>query len=128
MQGSVQALVQKKRSGLDRLDRRLLSRHPRAVVASARGKLGALDVRLKSAVRAQLARCRTSLGDRAGTLQALSPLSVLARGYAIATGAGGRALRDARETCEGEEIGVRLRAGRLVARVQSIEPPGDEDV
>jgi exodeoxyribonuclease VII large subunit len=127
MQGSVQALAQRKRSELDRLDRRLLARHPKAVVASARGRLGALDVRLTSAVRARLARHRTLLGDRAGTLQALSPLSVLARGYAIATRADGRALRDAREACAGEEIGLRLRAGRLVARVQSVEPPGDED-
>jgi exodeoxyribonuclease VII large subunit len=127
MHGCLQTLARRRRSELERLERRLLARHPRAVVASARGRLGALDERLKAAVRARLARYRNRLSDRAGTLQALSPLSVLARGYAIATRPDGHALRDARETCEGEVIGVRLRAGRLLARVQSIEPPRGED-
>jgi exodeoxyribonuclease VII large subunit len=128
LQTRTRATLQSARAKLDRLDRRLLARHPRVVLVGARGKLEALQGRLGSAVRARLAGQRALLGDRAGRLDAMSPLSVLARGYAIATLANGRALRDASEARIGEEVGLRLRKGRLLtrieARVDSDDPSG----
>jgi exodeoxyribonuclease VII large subunit len=53
-------------------------------------------------------------------LTALSPLTVLARGYAIVTGDGGRVLTHAQSVRLDEPIRVRLHQGVLHARV--VEP------
>jgi exodeoxyribonuclease VII large subunit len=120
LQGCVRTGLQRRRTQLDRLDRRLLMRHPRVVLVGGRGRLDNLQGRLLASMRARLVRSRSQLGDEAGRLQALSPLSVLQRGYAIATHGDGRALRDASETRVGDAIGVRLRSGRLLARVERV--------
>jgi exodeoxyribonuclease VII large subunit len=56
----------------------------------------------------------------------MSPVAVLARGYAIATRDDGRALRRAAEVATGEAIGVRLHQGSLRARVERVDPGTDE--
>jgi exodeoxyribonuclease VII large subunit len=56
----------------------------------------------------------------AGRLDALSPLRVLERGYAIAFGPDGRALRHAQQVRVGDAIRARLHEGELVARVESV--------
>jgi exodeoxyribonuclease VII large subunit len=57
----------------------------------------------------------------ATALDALSPLAVLQRGYAIAEQADGRLLRDANSVSPGDELRVRLAKGRLTARVEDIQ-------
>ncbi|MBI5531541.1 MAG: exodeoxyribonuclease VII large subunit [Deltaproteobacteria bacterium] len=121
MQGAMTAAMHRSRTSLDRLDRRLIARHPRVVIVGAQGRLEALKGRLASSVRARLAGHRATLGDRAGRLEAMSPLSVLARGYAIATLADGRALRDASEARIGEELAIRLRRGRVLTRIEALD-------
>ena len=121
------------------LSRRLLSRHPRVVLLSSRAALTPLearlgvalerrlsreahvlspfDARLKSALRARLRAAHADLAARRGRLLALSPLTVLARGYAIATRSDGRVLRAAGDARPGERILVRLHEGQLAADV-----------
>ena len=111
-----------RRATLELLTRRLYTRHPRAVLAGARADLGPLNVRLENAARRRLARAEARLADAATRLDGLSPLTILGRGYAIATRADGRALRSADEVAVGEEIGLRLGTGRLKARVEGREP------
>ena len=83
----------RRRAETERLFRRLSSRHPRAVLAGSRAALGPLEVRLKGAARARLVRARSQLSERLASLDAMSPLSVLARGYAIVTTASARRRR-----------------------------------
>jgi exodeoxyribonuclease VII large subunit len=59
-------------------------------------------------------------------LAALSPLAVLARGYAIATLPGGRAIRAAAEVNPGDAISIRVSAGRIGARVTDTESGEDK--
>jgi exodeoxyribonuclease VII large subunit len=115
-----------RRSALSLLDGRLLVRHPRAVVARARARLGPLRVRLDAAELRHLERSRARLGDRAARLDGLSPLAVLARGYAIATQGDGRAVRDAGALVPGDDVSVRVARGRFVARVTDVEPGDGE--
>ncbi len=111
------ATLSVQRAALGLSTRRLYTRHPRAVLASARADLGPLNVRLESAARRRLARAQGRLAERAAQLQGLSPLTILARGYAIATLPDGRALRSADEAAVGDPITLRLSHGRLLARV-----------
>jgi exodeoxyribonuclease VII large subunit len=103
------------------LERRLVRRHPQAVVGRARAELGPLAVRLEAAEARLLEAMRSRLSERVSSLDALSPLTVLARGYAIATRSDGRALRAASEVTPGDRISVRLARGRVSAEVTEIE-------
>jgi exodeoxyribonuclease VII large subunit len=60
--------------------------------------------------------------ERAGAaLNALSPLAVLDRGYALAR-LRGRVLTSARKVAEGERLDLLLREGGLTARVEEVRP------
>jgi exodeoxyribonuclease VII large subunit len=48
----------------------------------------------------------------------MSPLRILERGYAIATGPRGDILRDAAQVAEGDAIQLRLSRGRVTAEVK----------
>jgi exodeoxyribonuclease VII large subunit len=118
-QNAARSLAQR-RAQAELLTRRLYARHPRAVLANARVELGPLNVRLENAMRRRLSRDGAALSDAAVRLDGLSPLTILGRGYAIATRADGRALRSAAEVAVGDEIAIRLGRGRIATRVQSV--------
>jgi len=67
---------------------------------------------------------RERLGLAAASLDALSPLGVLQRGYAIAQDASGKPLRDAASVVQGDAVSVRLAKGRLHTRVDSTDLQG----
>jgi exodeoxyribonuclease VII large subunit len=73
-------------------------------------------------MRRTLGSLRQSLAGNASGLDALSPLAVLARGYAIATSADGRAVRDAREVSPGDRLRVRVHRGSLEVDVVASHP------
>ena len=115
-------VVGDRRQMLDALSARLRELHPRARLTRDRALLEKLDVRLGSAMREALRKRHRLLENRMGKLDALSPLRVLDRGYAIATRKDGHAVRDANEVSDGEELLLRLARGRLAAVVKSREP------
>jgi len=87
----------------------------------ARARLDAASTSYEDAMLAKLQEGRERLGLAAASLDALSPLGVLQRGYAIAQDAAGRPLRDAASVDEGDAVSVRLAKGRLNTRVVSVE-------
>ncbi|HWL88122.1 MAG TPA: exodeoxyribonuclease VII large subunit, partial [Polyangiaceae bacterium] len=106
-----------RKSVLARIEPRLLARHPGRGIARERAELERYEQRLLHAARKWLGACAGELSGLAGRLDAMSPLKVLGRGYAIATRADGHALRSAAEVALGERITIRLEQGRLEADV-----------
>lgn len=107
----LQASLERSRLGLERSVRQLLARDGE--------RLGRLGERLRAAPRLLLERRRFAL-DRAGArLQALSPSSTLARGYAIVR-LGGEALKDAAAVTAGTLVDVELRSGGFTARAEEV--------
>jgi exodeoxyribonuclease VII large subunit len=74
-----------------------------------------------SAITARVKERREKLVLAAASLDALSPLGVLSRGYAIAQDSQGRLLRDAEAVKVGDEVNVRLERGRLKTRVEDLK-------
>src|SRR5262249_32509136 len=111
-----------RRQMVDAVSARLRELHPRARLLRDRAALEKLDARLATAMQEALRRRRRALDTRMGKLDALSPLRVLDRGYAIATRKDGHAVRDPNEVSDGDELTLRLARGRLTAVVKSREP------
>ena len=95
---------------------RLLAQHPRAVLESGRARLAPLTARLQAAAVAETSDRRLKLGALAAGLEALSPLSVLERGYAIATRRDGRVVRSPRDLRTGQRFTLRVAGGEIEAR------------
>jgi exodeoxyribonuclease VII large subunit len=76
-----------------------------------------LDYALRTSIRARLVTARARWKTLTAELNQLSPLGVLERGYAIATGDDGTVLKDAAQAPADTNIQVRLLRGRLKARV-----------
>jgi exodeoxyribonuclease VII large subunit len=93
----------------------------RARLAEARVRFDSAYTDCNSAIESQIDEARKRLGLAAASLDALSPLSVLQRGYAVAQSEDGRLLRDANEVSVGDSVKVRLAKGRLSAQVESVE-------
>ncbi len=97
------------------------------------GRLAARDRRRSEAAQTRLARAGRAIGERgrlrlaraAASLNALSPLSVLARGYAVVTAADGTALTRAEGVEVGDPVRIRLSSGALTTTVAAVEPDPD---
>ena len=90
-------------------------------LAKARARLDSATNACDTIIDAKVQDGRERLALAAASLDALSPLGVLQRGYAIAQDASGKPLRDAATVNEGEAVSVRLAKGKLRTRVESIE-------
>lgn len=92
-----------------------------ARAAHTRARLTIARAGLAAGGRVGLEDARARLATTAAALDALSPLAVLQRGYALAESESGRALRSARETEAGAHVRVRLAEGALRCRVEGLE-------
>jgi exodeoxyribonuclease VII large subunit len=110
---------------LHAFERRLVRLQPGVVLERRTAEARAMEVRVIAAARARLAGARGALAEACARLDAMSPLAVLARGYAIATTGEGRAIRAAGEVSVGDRIGVRVHAGSLDCQVIATHPEGE---
>src|SRR5215211_7947423 len=90
-------------------------------LSRARLRYDAASSACDAAMDAKLQEGRERLALAAASLDALSPLGVLQRGYAIAQDASGKLVRDAAVVRVGDEISVRLAKGKLATRIERIE-------
>ena len=95
--------------------------HPERLFEDRKMQLLLLGQRLETAENNKLVAARHALAERGAKLEALSPLSILSRGYSVATGADGRVLTMASQTAVGEDIALRLADGALHAKVTSLQ-------
>jgi exodeoxyribonuclease VII large subunit len=105
----------------DALSSSLAPAQLRARFTEARVRFESAYTGCNIAIENQLGEAKKRLGLAAASLDALSPLAVLQRGYAIAQTEDGRLLRDAKLVSVGDSVRVRLASGRLGARVESVE-------
>lgn len=112
--------TRRRRAALERAARILERRAPRARVAALRRRIDEAGARCDRTVRRLLAERRVATVAASRRLDALSPLHVVARGYAIVEDATGRVHTRAAEFAKGDAAHIRLRDGRLVTRVEEV--------
>jgi exodeoxyribonuclease VII large subunit len=115
--------IARRREAAARGQQRLAYLHPQAVVARERARAGRLGQRLETLWSGSFERRSSELRHATARLDALSPLRVLARGYAIATRDDGRAVRTSEDVAAGDTIHVRVRDARIEANVERVESP-----
>jgi exodeoxyribonuclease VII large subunit len=91
----------------------------RAVMQRAR--LETLLQASNAAMLSKMDHARKQFGMAGAALDAMSPLKVLERGYAIAQDAGGAIVREAAAVSAGDELRLRLWKGTLNCRVEAIK-------
>lgn len=131
-----QQKVDEQRFRLEKAERQLLERcHRRSEnvssavrhydarrrLAAVRQGLEAQVANLAAAIRRRLLESGGALERRAASLEALSPVAILNRGYALVFDAKGRLVKDAARLKAGDELSARLARGRVRARVTASE-------
>jgi exodeoxyribonuclease VII large subunit len=122
MEGNVKDAVRLARRRLDHAKRGLALLSPAARVGRAVEKLAALRHRLAHGAQGAVARNRGRLQPLVAQLDALSPLGVLARGYALAWKLPDRELvREARQLRARDELELRFGSGAAFATVKRVK-------
>lgn len=112
---AMESRIQESRRVIRELRQRL--RSPDAMVHAMRLRTARLAINLIQGGASSLEKRRREVGALAGRLDALSPLKVLDRGYAVVTNTrDSRAVLDASTIKFGEDLDIRLAKGRLTAR------------
>jgi exodeoxyribonuclease VII large subunit len=109
-------------SRLAELARRLTAVHPASRLSLARHELAVLVARRDAAMRRLLEVRRAQLGQLGAGMAALSPLAVLARGFAMVAQGDGTIVRDAAQISPGDHLQIRLAKGSLGVIVEDTAP------
>ncbi len=111
------------REKLARMGQNRLLADPMSYVGERRMLLDYQSRRLLHGLERSLAEEKVRFGRMAAALDALSPLKVLGRGYAIVRSEAGEVLTAPEQVTVGEAIDLRLRDGSLVCRVEERKCP-----
>jgi exodeoxyribonuclease VII large subunit len=90
----------------------------RRVVAGIRQELQIREANLAAVIRNAMLHGRARLDTLYGQLEALSPVAILDRGYALVFDASGQLLKDATQLKAGDDIRARLSRGEVEATVK----------
>lgn len=114
------------RRRLDRLAKSRAMTQPGAYFQTKRLLLDYQSRRLNQALERTVAQNRERLAGLAAALDAMSPMKVLSRGYAIARDGEGRVLSSVKQTGAGEKLTLRLADGSLRCHVDQVQGPEQE--
>jgi exodeoxyribonuclease VII large subunit len=92
---------------------------PRQSIANARTRLVKLQARLDRSFDSTLKSAAFRLGSVDARLRALSPLSVLERGYALVFAADGAVIRSSSQLAGGDVVTTRLAEGSFTSKVET---------
>lgn len=114
---------QLKRSGQQqfRLLQRLNHQNPQPRIHRAQSRIQQLEYRLADTIRARLSVTRERFGNAVTHLQAVSPLSTLARGYSVTSSADGNVLKHTKQVKAGDLLTTRVTDGWVESEVKAVK-------
>lgn len=120
MQRTVTNNLREQRLRLEQSAQKSVLKNPNLYFDTKRMQLISVSTQFDALEKAILHRARIRLQENAAKLQALSPLSVLARGYSVTTLADGTVVHSANQLSENTEITVQLADGKAACTVKEI--------
>lgn len=120
MQRTVTNNLREQRLRLEQSTQTSVLKNPNLYFDTKRMQLISVSTQFDALEKAILHRARIRLQENAAKLQALSPLSVLARGYSVTTLADGTVVHSANQLSENAEITVQLADGKAACTVKEI--------
>jgi len=121
LKDSFKAFLDRAGDRLDRIDTQLTPISLTSKVGTARTSLALLMERNRTAAQNVVNRSSERLGIGMASLDALSPLSVLKRGYSITQKSSGEVVSDAGQVSVGDKLDIRVAKGKVEVEVRSID-------
>lgn len=121
LQQDILHLLTRRREKLEEMEKKRVLSDPGAILQDRRLQLDFLQQRLGAAARQRIDAESRSFAHLTAALDALSPLKVLSRGYAVVQDRGGAVVRDSAQVQPGEQVQVRLASGKLTCTVDHAE-------
>lgn len=105
-----------------RVTQRLNQHNPQPRIYRAQTRIQQLEYRLAENLRARLSSTRERFGNAVTHLEAVSPLSTLARGYSVTTATDGKVLKQTKQVKAGHVLTTRLSDGWVESEVKGVTP------
>ncbi|MEE9954196.1 exodeoxyribonuclease VII large subunit [Enterobacter quasihormaechei] len=105
-----------------RVTQRLNQQNPQPTIYRAQTRIQQLEYRLAENIRSRLSTTRERFGNAVTHLEAVSPLSTLARGYSVTTATDGKVLKQTKQVKAGDVLTTRLSDGWVESEVKEIKP------
>lgn len=114
-------LTQLKKGQHEILFKRLQRNHPKEALQDAKNSLGRLEKDMNRSMVQILAKKQTDFDRIVSTLQALSPLKIMERGYSLAYSEDNHLVKSVKQVKVQEQIQIQLQDGSLFCNVETIK-------
>ncbi|CRK84067.1 exodeoxyribonuclease VII large subunit [Neobacillus massiliamazoniensis] len=114
-------LSELKKGQLEKLHKQLLRNHPNEAIQEAENRLARSEKDLKRAMLQILSKNQTEFDRVLSTLQALSPLRIMERGFSLVYRENDQLVKSIKQVKEDESIQIQLSDGSLYCKVHNIK-------
>ena len=118
---SMHRLTHDRRQLFEAYQARLVQLNPQRHIEQSKHRVEVLFKQLNQTLRNGLEHRSLELAQKAGRLNAVSPLATLERGYALATDETGAVIRDSQQVQVNDRITLTLQSGKLTASVTNTD-------
>ncbi len=121
MHRALQGRVERMKLTLEAISARNIFQRPMTLIDDRRQRCDELGAAAERAIRLKTERLNQKLSSTAASLDALSPLKVLARGYSLTTTSDGTLVRSLDDVQAGQDLHTRIAGGSIRSTVCSTE-------
>lgn len=122
LNNAMQRVLNRHSNQLQRLEGRLGAQHPKHQLNYSQQQLNHLQHKLMQLMQRQLSQADNRVQRAAHSLQSVSPLATLSRGYSISKNAQDHVINDASTVQIGDEMKTLLKQGTVYSNITKIEP------
>lgn len=120
-------LTDVKKSQHDTIHKRLMRNHPRLALREAESKFDRTQKDMQRAMEQIFLKKQTEFDKVISTLQALSPLKIMERGYSLVYSEDNVLIKSIKQVIENEPLQIQLTDGILLCNVQNIKESENRD-
>ena len=120
MNAALSARIDVAEQKLKSLEQRRVLQEPEQLLNVSRRTVDEIELRMGQVVNRYLERRESEIAVFAGRLHAISPLSVLARGYSVTENEQGEIVKSVKELAVGEKIKTRLGSGAVESQITEL--------